>query len=76
VENVLFRSFAKGLARYAMDGGAIIGDAWVLENATLLVSVDSHDGFAVKGPRIEQSRAMVNGRIVTRIVAPGFEFHE
>jgi hypothetical protein len=31
-------------------------------------------GFAVKGPRIEQSLALVNGRPVTTIRAPGFEY--
>ena len=34
------------------------------------------NGFAVKGPHIEQSRALEGGKIVTRIKTPRFEFSE
>lgn len=33
-------------------------------------------GFAVKGPQIEQSRALVDGQIVTDIHTETFNFHE
>jgi hypothetical protein len=34
------------------------------------------NGFAVKGPRIEQYLELVDGRPVTSIRAPGYEFRE
>jgi hypothetical protein len=34
------------------------------------------NGFAVKGPRIDQSRSLEDGKVVTWIRAPGYEFKE
>jgi len=34
------------------------------------------NGFAIKGPRIDQSRSLEDGKVVTRIKAAGYEFKE